>query len=75
MVSSNIPNEQAGQSFPDSHSDTRRLESQNEGAGVFFDAAQEAAYTFAPLKAVLGAITAIYRNYEVRLRSPTQVAL
>ena len=36
-----------------------------------FDVALGAAEAFSPLKAVLGVISAIYKNYEVRLRSFT----
>jgi hypothetical protein len=37
-----------------------------------FDVALGAAEAFSPLKAVLGVISAIYKNYEVRLRSFAQ---
>lgn len=36
---------------------------------IVLDVAREVADTFGPLKAALGAITAIYENYEVRLRT------
>ena len=36
--------------------------------GILAGVTLEAADAFGPLKAVLGAISAIYRNYEVRLR-------
>ena len=61
------------QNSPDLHSDTKRLESHNRAAGVFLDAAQEAVHTFAPLRAVLGAISAIYGNYEVSLRPSVRI--
>lgn len=38
-------------------------------AAIVIDVALEAAQAFAPLRAVLGAISVMYRNYEVRLRS------
>jgi len=41
-------------------------------AGILFDVAEGAAEAFSPLKAVLGAISAIYTNYEVSLRPPAQ---
>ena len=37
------------------------------GAAILFGVAKEAAEVFAPLKATLGAVYAIYKNYEVRL--------
>jgi len=39
--------------------------------GILSDVAIEAADAFGPLKATLGAISAIYANYEVRLQSLT----
>ena len=37
------------------------------GAAILFDIAKAGAETFVPLKAVLGAISIVYQNYEVRL--------
>lgn len=42
------------------------------GATIALDIASEAAESFGPLKAVLGVITAIYTNYEVRLKPPAR---
>jgi len=39
------------------------------GAATPVDAAEEAIGGFGPLKTVLGAISTIYANYQVRLRS------
>lgn len=39
--------------------------------GILFNVAQGAAEAFSPLKAVLGVISAIRTNYEVRLLHPT----
>jgi len=36
-------------------------------AAVHFDVAKDTAEGFGPLKSVLGIISAIYKNYEVRL--------
>jgi len=41
-------------------------------APILLDVAEENAHGFGPLKAILGAISAIYVNYEVRLRPPVQ---
>jgi len=43
--------------------------------GILSDVAMEVADVFGPLKATLGAISAVYANYEVRLRSFTWNAL
>jgi len=41
-------------------------------APVLVDVAKENTYGFGPLEAILGAISAIYINHEVRLRPPVQ---
>jgi len=42
------------------------------GAATPVDATREVVDGFGPLKAVLEAISAVYDNYEVRSRPPTQ---
>ena len=42
------------------------------GAAIPVDAAREAPEGFGPLKTVLGAISAVYTNYEVRSRPLAQ---
>ena len=38
------------------------------GAAILFEVAKACSEAFVPLKAVLGAISVIYQNYEVRLQ-------
>ena len=45
-----------------------------EPLGLLSDS-QEAAEAFGPLRAVLGDMSAIYRNHEVRLRPPARILL
>jgi len=42
------------------------------GATILFDITKACAETFVPLKAVLGAISVVYQNYEVRLQPYAQ---
>ena len=42
------------------------------GTAIILDVASEVSEAFGPLKAVLGVISTVYANYEVRLRAPAR---